>query len=184
MAHLIDSDITTLWESVLCGSQQAWESLVESLAPVVFTVPRRMGLDRADSEEVSQQTWMALYVGREKIKDPVTLPAWLIRVASRKAQRLIHKQKRQTEIQKSNDSGGSALPDEELLTLEREGVLRLAVPELDERCRKLVMALFFADPPKPYAQIAKDLGLRPNSLGPIRARCLKRLKLILEEYGL
>jgi RNA polymerase sigma factor (sigma-70 family) len=177
-------DLESTWLAVKSGSSKAWNSLLRALAPVVYTVARRRGLDRSDSEEIAQQTWMALYVARDKIEDPVALPAWLIRVASRKARRLIHDRMRQRDLPAKSGGSPALLPDEELLSLERQAFLRLAMSHLDDRCRRLIEQLFLTHPPKSYRQIAKDLGLRPNSLGPIRSRCLKKLREILEDFDL
>ena len=41
---------------------------------------------------------------------------------------------------------------------------------------------FFYDPTAPsYADIAGRLGVSPDTLGPLRGRCLKQLRLILEQ---
>lgn len=175
--------IETIWIQVQSGSPAAWAALVRLLAPVVYSVPRRWGLDRSDSEDISQQTWLALYKSRDKIEDPVALPAWLINVASRKSRRLIGGRIRNRELPASGGTDLPPLPDQELLSLERQAYLRLALTRLDGRCQRLVEALFLTYPPKSYQQIAKELGLKPNSLGPIRTRCLERLRRILEDFG-
>jgi RNA polymerase sigma factor (sigma-70 family) len=175
--------IESTWLQVKSGSSEAWASLVRTLAPVVYSVARRWGLEESDAEDVSQQTWLALYAGRDKIEDPVALPAWLVRVANRKAQRLARNRTRDKELQPGISVESPPLPDEGLLTLERQAFLRMAVTRLDSRCRQLVEELFLTHPPKSYQQIARNLGLKPNSLGPIRARCLERLRRIFEDFG-
>jgi len=180
----MNESIESIWAGVRSGSSEAWAVLVRLLAPVVFSTARRWGLGYSDSEEISQQTWLALYVARNEIEDPVALPAWLIRVASRKAQRLLRDRQRDLNLPSGSSMETPSLPDDDLLALERQACLRLALTRLDERCRMLVEALFLQDSPGSYDQIAKKLGLSPNSLGPIRARCLKRLRRILEDFGI
>lgn len=52
---------------------------------------------------------------------------------------------------------------------------------MDERCKDLLFALYF-DPEEPsYEKVAERLSMPVGSIGPTRARCLKRLKKILEE---
>ncbi|MGH2524402.1 MAG: hypothetical protein ACRDH2_17990, partial [Anaerolineales bacterium] len=52
---------------------------------------------------------------------------------------------------------------------------------LDERCRNLLLALYF-DPEQPaYAQVAERLGMPVGSIGPTRARCLEKMKQNLAE---
>lgn len=76
-----------------------------------------------------------------------------------------------------------ALPDEELLRLERLDILQHAMEQLDERCRRLLIALFLSPDTMSYNEIAKSLKISPNAMGPLRSRCLKRLRKILDEMG-
>lgn len=77
----------------------------------------------------------------------------------------------------------AALPDEEVIALERQAILEVALEHLDSRCAALLRALFFEPENKSYKQIAKDLGVAANTLGPLRSRCLERLRKVLEELG-
>ena len=65
--------------------------------------------------------------------------------------------------------------------LEREQYLREAISELSLRCRRLVQLLFFATTPVPYEEAASNLGVAKGSISFLRARCLKRLRRLLEE---
>ncbi len=63
---------------------------------------------------------------------------------------------------------------------ERWASLGRAVRSLDDRCRRLVLALFF-DPVEPsYDRIAQCLCIPKGSIGPTRSRCLAKLRLLLE----
>lgn len=76
-------------------------------------------------------------------------------------------------------------PDEdEVSRLERQHLVRQSLDQLDERCRKLLRALFFDSESKSYEQIAADLGMKIGSIGPTRARCFKGLEKILVKAGL
>lgn len=81
------------------------------------------------------------------------------------------------------DEVSTLTPEDELIRLERQALLEVAVAQLDDRCRTLIESLFYSPKDKSYRQIANELGIPPNSLGPIRSRCLKRLKKILDEMG-
>ena len=43
--------------------------------------------------------------------------------------------------------------------------------------------LFYREPPLPYRDVARQLGLAIGSIGFIRARCLKRLERIIGRRG-
>jgi DNA-directed RNA polymerase specialized sigma24 family protein len=47
----------------------------------------------------------------------------------------------------------------------------------------LVQLLFFEQPPLPYAEVARRMGLATGSIGFIRGRCLEKLRKALVEYG-
>jgi DNA-directed RNA polymerase specialized sigma24 family protein len=47
---------------------------------------------------------------------------------------------------------------------------------LDERCRQLLLALYFDAEQPSYAQVADHLNMPLGSIGPTRARCLEHMK--------
>ena len=47
----------------------------------------------------------------------------------------------------------------------------------------MIRLLFYADPPLPYREVARRLGLATGSIGFIRGRCLRRLEKTLREMG-
>jgi RNA polymerase sigma factor (sigma-70 family) len=66
---------------------------------------------------------------------------------------------------------------------QQEDVVRKAIAQLKPRNAELVRLLFFEQPPLPYTEIAKRLGLATGSIGFIRARCLSKLRKALIEVG-
>jgi RNA polymerase sigma factor (sigma-70 family) len=176
--------IKEIWKSVVEGDHDAWKSLVRRYQALVITVARRVGLSPPDAEDCAQQTWMSLYRNRRAIKDPERLPAWLIRTTRRRAVRTAQRLVRTSPAEPdSRFETNVSQPDEEVLLVERQGVLEVALEQLDPRCAKLLRALFFSPEDKSYREIARDLEISPNTLGPLRSRCLKRLREILEEMG-
>src|SRR5260370_6369340 len=53
----------------------------------------------------------------------------------------------------------------------------------DLQCRRLVELLFFETPPRPYAQVAAELGLALGSIGFTRQKCIERLRRNLGQLG-
>ena len=62
-------------------------------------------------------------------------------------------------------------------------MLRRAMLELDDRCQRLIRRLDLEEPPATYQQVAESEGLSPTSVGPIRTRCLRRLRKIVESLS-
>lgn len=181
-------DLPSIWSRVVRGDASAWQQLVDGYAGLVYTVARRAGLSAPDAEDCAQQTWLALYRNRKKIKDPEALPAWLIRSTHRRAVHICQKYARESptasaDIDPNRQVDGAALPDEIMAKLESRAVLEAAVAQLDGRCRKLVTWLFLSPEHISYDDVSRRLGVNPNSLGPLRSRCLKRLRKILKDMG-
>jgi RNA polymerase sigma factor (sigma-70 family) len=78
---------------------------------------------------------------------------------------------------------GERPPDEVVERFRRHSTVREALAQLDQRCRKLLELLYFdADSPS-YGDISDVLGMPIGSIGPIRARCLKKLSKLLADLA-
>lgn len=138
----------------------------------------------ADISDCFQQTWVSLYNHRKNLKNPSRLSAWLVTTAKREAIRLKKIAARTTDGDfDSKVSDNQLLPDEELELLEHQAHLEIAIDQLDKRCQNLVELFFFAHEDLSYQEISTTLGIPMNSLGPIRRRCLERLRKILSKNG-
>jgi DNA-directed RNA polymerase specialized sigma24 family protein len=62
-------------------------------------------------------------------------------------------------------------------------MLREAMVKLTPQCRRLVELLFLETPPRPYAEVAAELGLAPGSIGFTRQKCIDRLRRYLDDLG-
>jgi RNA polymerase sigma factor (sigma-70 family) len=172
-----------LWQDILTGDNAAWNELVRRYQALVYAVVTRAGLSMADAADCFQQTWVLLFRHRHRLHDPSRLSAWLVTTAKREALRLRRRAARESGDPLELDLIASdPLPDEALEQLERQTQLEIALKELDSRCRQVVKALFFAPEEKSYEEIARSFGLSVNSLGPVRRRCLERLKQILADH--
>jgi len=173
-----------LWQDILAGDTRAWEALVRRYQALIYTIAIRAGLSMDDAADCFQQTWVVLYRNRRKLKDPSRLSAWLVTTAKREALRLRKTAARTSSTDDTLDRPDPGLlPDEDILLLERQANLEIAIGALKPQCRRVIEAFFFAPDDRTYEQIARSLGIAPNSLGPIRRRCLERLKEILVKNG-
>ena len=69
----------------------------------------------------------------------------------------------------------NATAEQELLAAERHAALREAFTDLPPSGQQLI-AILIQDPPVPYAEISARLGIPVGSIGPIRARCLDKMR--------
>jgi len=173
-----------VWREMLGGDTGAWAELVRRYQALVYAVATRAGLDMGDVEDCFQQTWYLLYRNRKKISDPSRVSAWLVTTAKREAIRLSKRSSTgDVDIEEIKIADTRPLQDEELEKIELQAQLEIGLKSLDERCRNMLYAMFFAPENKSYDDIALEVGIAVNSIGPIRRRCLERLKKILVENG-
>jgi len=172
------------------GDEGAWEALVLRYQRLIYTIPRRAGLDEDAAAEIFQDVFTTLLESIENIEQPSRLQAWLVTTAKRKTWRAVGRAKAlrpfsseegEGEMYELADEG--PLPDEALTRLEEQHLVRAALGELGERCRTLLQMLFYAADPPPYSEIAAALGTSEGSIGPTRARCLKKLLDALKKKG-
>lgn len=65
--------------------------------------------------------------------------------------------------------------EQEVIAAERNAALRAAFAELPRGCHEL-LSMLISDPPCGYADVSAALGIAVGSIGPMRARCLDRLR--------
>ena len=171
----------------LAGNQKAWNALVAKYKNLVYSVPMKYRMSTDDAADIFQAVWLELYNDLPRLRQPNAVRGWLMKVASNQCYRWKMKRQKQGEVPGSEIDleslpGVSETPrwQEEL---EREQTLREAILRLPPRCQTMVQLLFYADPPLPYGDVARQLGLAEGSIGFIRGRCLQKLRRHLEEMG-
>jgi len=173
--HASDAE---LFEDLRRQKPGAWERFVRRFLPVVYAVPRRMGLSDADAEEVTQATWIVLHRHLRWIDKPASIASWVLTTATREASRIQRSQRRRADVEGQHARGAEPRtepsPEEGVAHLELVHAVRAAVEELGAPCRDLLMALYFS-PASQYREVSERLGMPLGSIGPTRQRCLERL---------
>lgn len=173
-----------MWEEILAGDPAAWEQFVLAYSRLLYAVIRRTGLTAGEIDDCVQQTWLSCYRSRHRIKQPERVTAWLTKTARHKALKIIrHQAVVEKNVARIAPPSPAAAPDRAILLAQQQAQLHLALARLDERCRRLLEAIFFSPDPRTYEEIAVQLGLPRNSFGPTRSRCLEKLRKILLEIG-
>lgn len=173
------------------GDAAAWEQLVTRYKQLVFAVPLRAGLDRELAADVFQHVFATLVEKLHQIEHPERIRAWLVTTARRETLRLRRRDRGgqtsldnppwEGEVQQPADD---PLPDDVVLQLEEQHLVRSSLAALGGRCRQLLALLFYRSEPAPYAEIAAVLNISEGSIGPTRARCLQKLLALLEKAGM
>jgi RNA polymerase sigma factor (sigma-70 family) len=174
-----------LVDACLAGRQFAWDALITRYRTMVYSVILKSGGASGEEDDVFQAVWLDVYNQLERLKSRDSLRAWLCTVTRHKC---YHWRLRRHRLPEGLDETWAAsipdhasLPLEVLEEIERAQDLRDAVDALPDRCRELVLRLFLDDPPPPYADLARSLGLAEGSIGALRSRCLDRLKHEIEQ---
>lgn len=175
-----DSDLATLVKASVAGDEDAWNELVRRHLRLVVAITRHFRLSTSDAQDVIQTVWLRLVEHLAQIREPAALPGWIVTTARHECLRLIRAGGR-TVVVDPVDLTVAHPPDDgdgiasALLAAERHQVLLDGLAELPPHQREL-LALLAADPPHPYAEISKMLGIPVGSIGPTRSRILERLR--------
>jgi RNA polymerase sigma factor (sigma-70 family) len=156
------------------GDERAWRQLVSRYTPLVLSVIHRDGLSRADAADVNQTLWLRLVEHLDQIRAPAALPMWITQTTRHECLRVVRTSRR-VQLVDTITLIDETAPDEALLAAERHRALREGFAQLPERCRAL-LALLVVDPPVSYEEIGRQLAIPVGSIGPTRARCLRKLR--------
>lgn len=171
-----------LVQNCLNGSERAWEEMVRRYGRLIYSVTQRYGLAASDSEDICQNVFIKAFRYLSNLRDPSRLSAWLIATAHHEcltfeARRIAHEELGED----LSISDTSILEHVQQMELRR--LVRRAISELDWQSQTLLTALFFEATSPSYREIAERLGLPTGSIGPMRARSLKKLEAILASVG-
>lgn len=177
---------TKLIKACRKGDQFAWETLISRYERLVYTVPSRYGLTQTEINDVYQSVWLALLKNLDNLRQPDRISAWLVTTARRECwerrrgvdyKRTVSAESDQLLFDKSSDVPS---PEEEVAAFESHESLRSAMVELDARCQKLLYHLYYDSDQPSYADVAQILDIPIGSIGPLRVRCLKKLRKIYD----
>lgn len=161
-------------------SQAEWDELEAAFGPRMWAVARAFGLSAADAADAVQAAWLRLVESFDRIRDPSRIGAWLVTTTRNEAALLCRKARGVTlTCTPPETPEPDADPAMAVLSADEARRLWAAVDNLDEPCRTLLRLLVTA-PESGYARIAARLNLPIGSVGPMRGRCLGRLRKIME----
>jgi RNA polymerase sigma factor (sigma-70 family) len=164
------------------GSQEAWDALVERYGRLVWSVVRGFRFDAATAADVSQTVWLRLVEHCGRIRDPERLASWLATTARNESIRASRRLSRAVPTEFSVELADDGAPslDERLLDDEQLREVLGAFEQVSDKCRDL-LRLLCTDPPLEYEDISTMLEMPIGSIGPTRARCLDRMRRLLEK---
>jgi RNA polymerase sigma factor (sigma-70 family) len=170
------------------GNEGAWQQLLNKYERLVYSIPLRYGLSREEAADIAQNTFTILIESLDTLSEDSRLGAWLATVARRQSWRLLERNRREVA---SEGLDGADLVERAVFLgksnadsvehWELTEFLDTGLSQIGEPCRRLLLALYFEPESSSYAEVAASLGMPIGSIGPTRARCLKRLRRVLVE---
>lgn len=182
-------DDRTLVDACLKGDSQAWETLILRYQRLIYSIPIRAGFSPVDAADIFQSVCVRLLQKLSTLRKREKISSWLMTTTTRECWRVVEKRRRETgpkvygeeyEIDvASRLASEEPLADQQRIAFERQQAVRDAIDALSERCRTLISLLFYSKEEPSYVDIAREIKVPVNSVGPTRARCLQKLKRLL-----
>lgn len=169
------------------GDQKAWNELVSMYQRRVFVTALTLTKNLADADEITQDVFLKLYTNIQNIRDPKSLPAWLVRTAYNLAcDRLRFQKVRWLFVQKHKKEDTKSLEN----TLEKQvetAQLMDVIAGWEEaklsKQERIVMQLKIGEE-MTFAEIADSLKISVSSAKTHYYRAKEKLKGIIEDLNL
>jgi RNA polymerase sigma factor (sigma-70 family) len=166
------------------GDESAWETLLDRYERLVYSIPLNYGLSQADAADIAQITFTYFIESISTLRDDSNLAAWLGTVARRHSWRMIEKRKREMvglESDLTENAPQFREGPKEIEQWEQLAWINHGLSYLTERCRRLLLLLYLDPEELGYEEIAQRMNMAVGSIGPTRARCLEKLRAILQD---
>jgi RNA polymerase sigma-70 factor (ECF subfamily) len=179
------------------GDPGAWDELFDKYYGVVarFVFQLSHNFSHEDTEEICQETFLAVIKGIASFQGQSAFQTWLLRVATNKAMDFREKAgaaKRgggiaPISLHASDASDDPPLdppsahpgPDAVLVNFETGALVRQSLDQLDAPCREIIELRYYGD--LSYEEIAGTLKLNPKTVSSRLSKCLDRLGAIAKK---
>jgi len=183
-------DDRALVKACLGGDSDAWETLILKYQRLIYSIPIRAGFSPVDAADIFQSVCLKLFQKLSTLRKQEKISSWLMTTTSRECWRVVEKRRRETSPSIYDEdyeqdivnrlASEEPLADQRRIAFERQQIVRESIDALSERCRALIRLLFYSKEETSYVDIARQIKVPLNSIGPTRARCLQKLKRLLE----
>lgn len=185
LTRLEDGELIAL---CLDGSEEAWETLIRRYQRLVYSIPFKSGLGEEIAADIFQSVCVRLIEHLGHLKDRGKLASWLITTTTRECWRTSNRSRREAPIGEGGDdlppmpevADERPLQEDEQVQLAEQVRVRSAVERLPDRCRDLLELLYYVEDRPSYEEISRRMEMPVPSIGPTRARCLQKLRKLLE----
>jgi RNA polymerase sigma factor (sigma-70 family) len=165
------------------GDPAAWRTLVDRYTGMLRSKCLSYRLGREDTSDVVQSTWLLAVQRLGQLRSDDSVGRWLATIAERECLKVVRRKGRETVSADLTDMdvADSRLPspDREIARSWLSEVLPALIDQLPPSQRALLKVLT-GTPELHYVDVARATGRPVGSIGPSRARCFARLRIMLE----
>jgi RNA polymerase sigma factor (sigma-70 family) len=146
----------------------------------VWSIRTRFNLSPSGREDAAQTVWLRLVEQLGTLREPAALPGWPTTTTRRECLRQVtaarDAERPGNKPKEERQAPGDSAIERDILTEERNAALRAAFAELPPQWRQL-LSMLISEPPYSYAEISATLRIPAGSIGPLRGRCLARMRI-------
>ena len=175
---IIDADLIA---QCLDGQKQAWEILLARYEKLIYYTALCTGIDIVEADDVFQSVCLIWMKQLKQLRDSHCLGAWLVTTTRRECWAR-SKRGNYIHVELTEQISSDESPEKLAAQAEDAYSVQRAFQQLGEPCHRLLKLLYFDSDRRSYADVAKEVNIPVNSIGPTRARCLEKLKIILENF--
>jgi RNA polymerase sigma factor (sigma-70 family) len=156
--------------------QEAWRALVDRLKGVAWKVLYGYDLTEEDRKDAFASTFFRLYEHLGTIRELEKLPGWVATTARNEAHTIFRRRRNTVPMDTIGLRETPTVEEhDQVVADELHVALRTAFTRLAPQSQAL-MRLLTTDPPLSYDEISRILDIPRGSIGPLRQRCLERLR--------
>ena len=156
------------------GDQAAWEALVDRYARYVHAIVARVyHLEPHDAEDAFQEVFARVFERLDTLRDSEAFRPWIAQTARNGAVDALRRSGREVPVDEVPDEA-----DEGLARLDEALTVHGALDQLSSDCHEILDRFFCRD--ESYRTISAELDLPAGTVASRIARCLSRLREVLE----
>lgn len=176
----MDEDLRLTVEQALDGDQQAFEMLIRTYSRTVFVHAFAVLQNRAEAEDIVQETFLKAYKSRRSLKDPEKFPNWICTIARNTARDHLKRKRPEPLPDDADEIADTTIvkPDHALEGAESRERIHRVLTSLPEQYR-LALTLRYVDG-MDHETIGQTMGLSDGALRGILGRGLQAMRKALK----
>lgn len=173
-----NDDLENLVQSAKNGDEQAMTRLVTIHKALVFTIVLRMTNDHAASQDLTQETFIKVFMNMKKVKNAQHFRPWMCTIARNVTRDYFRKSKRRRTI--SLEEVKNVQGHSNLAVTRRRMIIQDALAKLAERDRMLLTLAYYEG--FSLGEVAEVMKMTTSNVKISIHRARKRLRKHLEGY--